>query len=718
MIPITRSIEGTDENIIKEDFEVAFNQEEVFTPFNGKMYHLAGFLIHQEKHLMAFVKVKNCWFQMDDSSSRRIDLPMIAIIFAKYSVLAMYVNYGDIHSHCSSQESLPGAKMLVNVEDYNVIDEPSIFNTVASFKAYIPNISLGLKSVTIFFSTGDVPISSDRCFDDFDETFFVCHFENRTVDEDQRKFFDDRVIVLVLVTEKVKLPKKGEDWNDLCLQQKIWYRSDNNKFACIDDDDGEKTFFQIANIKSLCIKSAFCVLKSKISAIHAATQVCSVISSLLDTRRQLATKQAFKGTDSVLLKDISSNDYAFTTNSSSEDLSDFTRIACVVNDQIYLIENPLDQHSKYWAVKNDFPGSLVDLPNIKRSSTCSSIFIRTNKLADFDVKERVRQIVEHSVIRKVVLPLLNFFDYPGVTDVEYFSVDSNESIYQLTTGKNLLVIYRNKMVGAKVGAKKGSQEYTFESFDTNSRTVTPPPLSMSLSEATGNDKQAYNLMAYLSVPKKNSEERNYFVRFNVSDSNFESMESMSPYSIPSYELKNDSQCFILLYIADNVSCREFMQTSILKNSVIHMTDFFSPLKRLITDAFDETNVVNVPLSETMTIDESRALLLTIISEANTPTMFCIILKRVRKDLPWHYPDIFSVPGNDVKYVLTAIGQHIEHKKSKGGLSISKKIWRRLDEGVFINTPIEQHVSLLTWTDETQTIIQKQGVAFLYKLHTA
>ena len=241
---------------------------------------------------------------------------------------------------------------------------------------------------------------------------------------------------------------------------------------------------------------------------------------------------------------------------------------------------------------------------------------------------------------------------------------------------------------------------------------------MSLSEATGNDKQAYNLMAYLSVPKKNSEERNYFVRFNVSDSNFESMESMSPYSIPSYELKNDSQCFILLYIADNVSCREFMQTSILKNSVIHMTDFFSPLKRLITDAFDETNVVNVPLSETMTIDESRALLSTIISEANTPTMFCIILKRVRKDLPWHYPDSFCVPGNDVKYVLTAIGQHIEHKKSKGGLSISKKIWRRLDEGVYINTPIEQHVSLLTWTDETQTIIQKQGVAFLYKLHTA
>ena len=112
------------------------------------------------------------------------------------------------------------------------------------------------------------------------------------------------------------------------------------------------------------------------------------------------------------------------------------------------------------------------------------------------------------------------------------------------------------------------------------------------------------------------------------------------------------------------------------------------------------------------------LLSTIISEANTPTMFCIILKRVRKDLPWHYPDIFCVPGNDVKYVLTAIGQHIEHKKSKGGLSISKKIWRRLDEGVFINTPIEQHVSLLTWTDETQTIIQKQGVAFLYKLHTA
>jgi hypothetical protein len=39
----------------------------------------------------------------------------------------------------------------------------------------------------------------------------------------------------------------------------------------------------------------------------------------------------------------------------------------------------------------------------------------------------------------------------------------------------------------------------------------------------------------------------------------------------------------------------------------------------------------------------------------------------------------------------------------------------LDKGVFINTPIEQHVSLLTWTDETQTIIQKQGVAFLYKL---
>jgi len=124
------------------------------------------------------------------------------MIFAKQAVLAIYVKSEDYTSSCfGSKESLFEKAVTVDVNVYNVNNddaEASLHNTIASLKEYIVNIAptrniSSYSHLSIFATSNCFPLSLNTNFSSFSGQFFVCHFENITVESIESY---DRVITV------------------------------------------------------------------------------------------------------------------------------------------------------------------------------------------------------------------------------------------------------------------------------------------------------------------------------------------------------------------------------------------------------------------------------------------------------------------------------------------------------------------------------------------
>ena len=190
---------------------------------------------------------------------------------------------------------------------------------------------------------------------------------------------------------------------------------------------------------------------------------------------------------------------------------------------------------------------------------------------------------------------------------------------------------------------------------------------------------------------------------------FESKELMSPYTIPPHDLYTESNCYILMYIADRPAVNDCIKASSLKNSVSHITKSFSRIAgRLPKPFITEQNIVKVVIDAKGHVVKNPTP--DSVMNPYNQTTFVEIVNRIDTRANYEYQN--SIPSN---YFLKAIGQHC-HKKSlqKGGLSYEEKIWCRSDK-----TKEFQHVRsfvndvLLEWSTTAETKILKEGVVFVY-----
>jgi hypothetical protein len=742
VITITRRVGSSNTEEADANYEMEFKPTQNFLGLGD--YDLAGFMVYKDRHVIGFVKLESSWFEVDDNSTRTLDLPVIQKKFAQQAVLAFYVRKSDLANN-NPEKPLPCLE-IVDLDDCETNVRPALLITVDCFKAY--------RHILTSSSTNRVKILCARALHELNLTevassdgFFVVHHcpqivvETYEVNElvlSEEKIwgaikikksvfavFDDNVAREPQTEKKQK--KKVKEMKEIPFQEKVegftlivvvtekaecpnfWCKTRNGRYVLLNGHETKLLWLKdIMTPKCVVIKSLCYVRDSEADSVLDQVE-------MLRNKRKDETKDEKKEQEQNLLKqmllsfaptflaDFKDTDYLFIQAGYTDQkiTDEFTLIALVKNSEegVYIREPSDFESCRFWMVNKKVPKVVeVDITAKCFFKNHHTLHIKHNCLSE--VSGKIQEIIDFGTLTQNITSLCGFFKLNPETV-------ARRNLHQIQLGKRSKSVPPYTVLTELIASNKAvlvlycksEDGFMASSFDKQS------------SSSFDSHGKTYYLMAYVSIDTSGNAK--HYVRFDKNTLTFQSKDCISPYTTPPHAPFEESKCYVWMYIAD--SCNDQIKMSSLNISVSYITqDFESILKRFGgtgTRPFTTTNLVTVVIDGAGSVvkDPTPESLITR-SNSDPPQIFVEIVNRSGNDRKYNYSD--CIPTN--YFLMAILQQHTKWSRSKGS-SIKRKIWFRYKkedlEFINIKAPNEEQ---LQWNTASKSI-PSEGVVFVYSL---